>query len=710
MATARFDLAPLLRPRSVAVVGATDRPGSYGDATMRNLAALGFAGPVWGVHPARREVHGRPCVPSLDDLPEPVDAVVVAIPAGGVPDVVRAAGRRGCGGVVVFAAGFAEAGGAALQAELVDAAAGLPVIGPNCDGLVAFHAGAALWGDALLPRPPGRVALISQSGNVAVNALALGRGLRFHTVASVGNQAVIDAGTLLDALVEEEGLGSVALFLESDGDGGRLAGALARAAERDVGVAVLKVGATAAGATAAAAHTGALAGDQRVFRALVEEAGAAWADDVHDLLELAKALAVPGARVRAGALEPGGRDAGAAPDPGTGLAILTCSGGDSGLAADEAGRLGIPLATLAAATAARLEPLLPDAATVGNPLDYTAMIWGERERLAQIVRVVADDPAVDQLLLFFDEPPGMEPGLRASWDAVRDGLADGAVDAAAPVLLASTLPELLQDASAAALLDRGIPAVAGLRTALACAAALRRPHGDAERLRAIAAAVGPGGASGAGAWLSEADAKALLRAAGVAVPLGRVVADEDDAVTAARELGGPVAVKASAPSLQHKSEAGALALHVSGDDAVRAAHGRVTAAARPTSGRDDTVAVLVERMAPPGIELVVAARGDAVVPALLVGLGGVWTELLDDVAIVPLPASPARVAAALRSLRGAALLTGGRGSVSVDLDAIAALAAAAGDLLLDERLTLLELNPVIAGPTGAVAVDAVARR
>jgi acetate---CoA ligase (ADP-forming) len=648
---------------------------------------------VWGVHPTRLEVHGRPCVPALEELPEPVDAVVVAIPAAGVPEVVRAAGRRGCGGLIVFAAGFAEAGGAALQAELVEAAAAfaLPVIGPNCDGLVAFHGGAALWGDALVPRAAGRVALISQSGNVAVNALALGRGLRFHTVASVGNQAVVDAAALLDALVQEDDVGSVALFLESDGDGARLAGALARAAERDVGVAVLKVGATAAGASAAAAHTGALAGDQRVFRALVEEAGAAWADDVHDLLELAKALAVPRRRARSS-------------QPAGGLAILTCSGGDSGLAADEAGRLGIPLARLGPATAERLEPLLPDAATVGNPLDYTAMIWGERDRLAQIVRVVADDPAVDQLLLFYDEPAGMEAGLRASWDAVREGLADGAADAAAPVLLASTLPELLQDDSAGALLDRGVPAVAGLRTALACAGALRTPPGDPGRLRAIAAAAAGRGGS-AGTWLSEAESKALLRAAGVAVPPGRVVAGEDDAVRAARELGGAVALKASSPALRHKSESGALALGVHGDDAVRAAYRRVAAAQRAPGA-----VVLVEAMAPPGVELVVAARRDAVVPALVVGLGGIWTEALDDVAIVPLPARPARVEAALRSLRGAGALTGGRGGAAVDVAAVCALAAAAADLLLDERLELLELNPVIASPSGAVAVDAVARR
>jgi acyl-CoA synthetase (NDP forming) len=639
-------------------------------------------------------------VPTLEDLPEPVDAVVVAIPAAGVPEVVRSAGRRGCGGLVVFAAGFAEAGRAGLQAELTDAAAAyaLPVIGPNCDGLVAFHGGAALWGDALVPRPPGRVALISQSGNVAVNALALGRGLRFHTVASVGNQAVVDAAALLEALVEDGEVGSVALFLESDGDGARLAAALARATEREVGVAVLKVGATGAGAAAAAAHTGALAGDQRVFRALVEEAGAAWADDVHDLLELAKALAVPGGRV--GSTRTPSSDAG--------LAILTCSGGDSGLAADEAGRLGLPLATLGTATAARLEPLLPDAATVGNPLDYTAMIWGERERLAEIVRVVAADPAVDQLLLFYDEPPGMDAGLRESWDAVREGLADGAADAAVPVLLGSTLPDLLQDDSAAALVDRGVPAVAGLRTALACAAALRRTPGDPARLRAIAAAAFAR-AGAPGAWLSEADTKALLRAAGVAVPAGRMVGDEDHAARAARELGGPVAIKASSVAMQHKSEAGALALGVVGDDAVRAAYRRVAAAARDDATNHCAV-VFVEAMAAPGVELLVAARRDAVVPALVVGIGGIWTEALDDVAIVPLPAEPARVEAALRSLRGAGLLTGARGAAEVDVAAVAALAAACGELLLREDLTLLELNPVIAGRRGAVAVDAVARR
>ena len=248
-----------------------------------------------------------------------------------------------------------------------------------------------------------------------------------------------------------------------------------------------------------------------------------------------------------------------------------------------------------------------------------------------------------------------------------------------------------------------MPAVAGLRTALACAAALGRAPGDPARLRAIAAAATAATARAQpGAWLSEAGAKALLRAAGIAVPAGRVVAGEDDAVAAAHELGGPVAIKATSAGLRHKTEAGALALGVAGEAAVRAAYRRVAGPGE--------LGVLVERMAEPGVELIVAVRCDAVVPALVVGLGGVWTELLDDVAIVPLPASPARVEAALRGLRAAALLTGARGGGAVDLPALATLAAAAGELALTERLTLLELNPVIASPAGALAVDAVARR
>ncbi len=202
------------------------------------------------------------------------------------------------------------------------------------------------------------------------------------------------------------------------------------------------------------------------------------------------------------------------------------------------------------------------------------MIWGDRERLEAIVRTVAADPAVERLLLFYDEPAGLDEAMKASWDAVRDGLADGAGPGA---VVASTLPELLQDASAATYLERGVPAVAGLRTALAVVDALGHELGDPARLRAIAGGAGP---VEPGDWLAEAEAKALLRDAGLAVPQGAIAADEDDAVRLAAALGGPVAVKASSAALQHKSEAGAVVLGVAGEEAVRAAYRTVQSAAR----------------------------------------------------------------------------------------------------------------------------------
>jgi acetate---CoA ligase (ADP-forming) len=701
------ELGRLLHPRTVAVVGATERAGSYAGQTLLNLRTLGFPGEVWGVNPGRSSAHGFPCFASLADCPSPPDAVVVAIPAAAVPAVVEEAGATGCGGAVVYGAGFGEtaaasgalatstapSAGVAYEDALRAAAArhGLPVCGPNGNGIVALHERLALWGDALSPQEPGRVAMVSQSGNVAVNTLATRRGLRLHTVVSCGNATALDPAEWIAELAGDEGVGSIAVYLEADGDGARLCEALALCTERGIGVSVLKVGSSSAGAAAAAAHTGAVAGDHRVFRALVEESGAAWAEDVHELLELAKALAVPGAR----AARPG-RSAAAR------LAVLTCSGGDSALAADESQRIGLALPPLGEATARRLRALLPDAATVANPLDYTALIWGQAETLRDIVAIVGADPAIDQVLVLYDQPVAIQGDPGESWAAVREGILAGAQASPAPVLIAATLPELLDDTVAARFIRAGVPAIAGLRTGLACAAALRRPPADPARLLEIAATASVQPNLNGIPPLGEHEAKELLRGR-VPVVQGRLAATEDDAVRAFHELGAPVVLKLSAPSLLHKTERGALVLGLSSHTEVREAHRRLAELAV------EDARVLVERMADPGLELLVAARSDAVVPALVVGLGGMWTEVHDDVAIVPLPASPERVERALRTLRGAPLLTGGRGGTPLDLRAVARLGSEVGELLVVRGLSLIELNPVVVHEHGAVAVDAVAR-
>ncbi len=692
MSRERIDPAPLLAPRSVAVVGANDRPGSYADTVLRNLATAGFAGPVWGVNPKRGEVHGRECVASVAELPQAVDAVVVAIPAAGVPAVLAEAGERGCGGAIVLAAGFGESpAGAPLEAELreVALAARLPVCGPNGNGVVSLPARAPLWGDSVQRLQQGPVALITQSGNVGVNALGSRRGIGFHTVVSTGNQAVVEASDWIEAVCVLDGVGSIALFLESDGDGARLARALARCAERGVGVAVLKVGSSAAGARAAGAHTGALAGDQRVFAALLEEAGAAQASDPGELLELARCLAQPRARPSR---------------PGGGLAVLTCSGGDSGIAADLAARRGLKLPEPAPATRARLAELLPEAATVANPLDYTSMLWDQPQALEAIAATVGADPGVDQLLLLFDQPDGLAADIRAEWEAVRAALLAGAERSGAAILLASTLPELLDRESALELGERGIATAAGLGAAIACVAALRAPRPAPARLEEIAAAA-ERRPSGDGAWLGEADAKRLLAAGGLAVPAAEEVGGAAAALEAAERIGWPVALKLSSPALLHKSEAGALALDLRDAGQLRRAAERLLAL--PAA---DGATLLVERMAGGGAELVIAARRDGLVPALVVGLGGIWAEALDDVAVIPLPASPERVERALRSLRGAAVLLGGRGGAGLDLAAAARFGSRLGELLIEHDLDLLEVNPALVGVDGCIALDALARR
>jgi acetyl-CoA synthetase len=403
------------------------------------------------------------------------------------------------------------------------------------------------------------------------------------------------------------------------------------------------------------------------------------------------------------------------PSVAGGIAVVTCSGGDAACAADEAERLGVHFPPLSTLTRSRLVALLPETAAVANPLDYTAVLWGKADSIAEVVRVVGEDPAIDRILVYYDRPLGMDAAMSAEWDATLDGVMAGAADVSVPVLVASTLPELLDEPSAMRLLEAGIAPVAGLSTGLVCAGALGAKPGSAQRLTEIAAAASranspwkpprnPPEARQPGRWLAEHEAKSLLRANGIPVPAGVVVDSADEAAAAARRIGFPVVLKLSSPGLLHKTELGALALDLTDEDGVLAAFARL----RRLPGHSST-AVLVERMAEPGIEILVAARREGVVPTVVVGLGGTWVEVLNDVAVVPLPARAGSIESAMADLAGARLLHGDRGDRAIDIAAVARIAAQVAGLLLDRNLDLIELNPVVAAGQGAITVDAVAR-
>lgn len=661
------DLSRLLSPRSVAVVGATDREGTYAHTTLLNLARAGFAGRVVGVHPTRTSAAGVPCVPTLAEA-SPVDAVVIATPADTVAHYISEAAALGCGGAVVYAAGFAEAGRADLQAAVVDAAGAMPVVGPNGNGLVSVPARAPLWGDAVtLPEVAGGVALISDSGNIGVVGMAHRSGECLHTVVSTGNAAVIDTPALLGEVALLEGVRAVALYVEGDGDGAAWCEALALCAERDVRVVVLKAGRSVRGAAVGAAHTAALVGDQTVFAAMIAEAGGVMVKQPLELLETARALAL------------GRRDA-------RGSAFLTCSGGDAAIAADLADDLGVALADLDAATQERLRELLPPAATVANPLDHTALVWADTEAIAALAETVGRDPGVGHLVYVQDEPPGLPPGPLAEWRSTRAGGVLGGERAGLDTLVVATTA------------GQAAPgAVAGLDNALRALRVLQSPAVDAARLREMASALASDHRPRS---LDEASAKALLATYDITVPEGRVTASAEEAVAAARTLGYPVALKIIAEGVIHKSDIGGVVLGLDSDDDVATEAGRIL-------GIAPGARVLVEAMADPGVEVIVAARREGVVPTLTVGLGGMWTEALADVACIPLPASPDRVRRALEGLRGRAVLAGTRGGSPHDVDGLCVTASRIGDVLLSEGLSLVEVNPLIVGQGGCVAVDAV---
>jgi len=328
------------------------------------------------------------------------------------------------------------------------------------------------------------------------------------------------------------------------------------------------------------------------------------------------------------------------------------------------------------------------------------MIWGEVDTLRDLVRTVGEDPSIGHVLVFYDRPPGITGASLASWQAVEEGILAGAAAAPVPVMVAATLPELLDDGAAWRFAEAGVPAVAGLRTGIAVAAALAAPLPDSARLREIAAGVRPAAPS---RWLAEHEAKALLRARGVPVVDGLLALKEDEAVAAFRSLAGPVALKLSSPDVRHKSAIGAIALDVRDEAGVREAYRRlgvdllrIAPPDNPSNGATPLNAgVLVETMAPPGVETFISIRTDAVVPALTIGRGGVDVEALDDVAIVPLPADEERIARAIATLRV---------SVPPQAARIAAQIARAAD-----GLELIECNPVLVYADGAVVVDATAK-
>lgn len=687
------NLRRLLSPSSIVFVGGRNLVEPIG-----HCRAIGFRGEIYVVNPQHAEIAGIRCHASVAELPVVPDAAFVAVRSEATPAVVRELAARGCGGAVCYAAGFAEVGGAgvARQRELVEAAGAMALVGPNCYGVLNYVDGAALWPDRHGGRPvTAGAALISQSGNISLNLTMARRSAPLAYVISVGNQAQLGVEDYLDVLAEDPRVTAIGLYVEGLRDVARFSRAAARALAAGKPVIALKAGRSALAAELTLSHTSSLAGADALYDALFERLGIARVDSLPELLETMKLF---GSAWR---------------HPVERVGVLTCSGGDSALAADFAAAAGLALAPLDAATAARLRAHLPDFASVSHPFDYNTALWGDQAALETCFGTFMD-AGFDAALLVLDYPDGEAVD---AWDAAARAAIGLRRRSGKPVFVASNFPETLPERVRDELAAADVVPLQGLDTALRALAALVRAQARRDRIVAeggwsgVALPAHRPLAAGSARLLDEWESKTLLEGYGLKRPPGRL-ATCAEAPAAAAELGFPVVLKAVSGRLAHKTEAGVVKLRLEDAAQVAAAAAAIARAMRDADPAWDG-RLLVERMATGAVaELILGVTRDPQFgPALVIGSGGILVNLIEDSATLLLPTTRAAVGRALDGLRGAKLLNGYRGRTAADREAIidAAMALAAFALEHAEHLVEADVNPLLALPDGAVAVDALLR-
>ncbi|HMO08069.1 MAG TPA: acetate--CoA ligase family protein [Paracoccaceae bacterium] len=656
------DLSRLLRPRSVAVLG-----GAWATNVVNQCRAMGFAGQVCPGRPPGAEPADIPAFGLPANTPAAPDATFVGVNRHATLDVVAALAGMGAGGAVLFASGWAEAGEAGLQDRLVAAAGDMPVLGPNCYGVINYLDGALLWPDQHGGRRVERgVALVSQSSNIVINLTMQRRALPVAYVACLGNAAQVGLAELCAALLDDGRVTALGLYVEGIADAPAFAALSEAARAAGKGIVAIKSGKTAASRSAAASHTASLAGGGAASSAFLAQCGVAEVATLPELLECLKVLHLHG------------------PGLGRRLCSLSCSGGEAGLVADLAAPRGVMFDPPSPAQANRLSALLGPLVTIANPLDYHTFIWGDGPRTTEVFAAMLEGYDAG---IFIIDPPRPDRCDPSSFQPALDAIEAAQAATGRPAFPVSSIPENFDEGRAEAMLARGCVPLMGLETALgALKAAQTLPGRTGWRPWSV---VPPRGRR----MLDEAASKLRLSSAGVAVPRGVAVV-RPDAVVAG--LAPPYALKGL--GFVHKTEAAAVRLGLATLD------GQV-----PMPG---AAGYLVEEMVAGAVaEVLVGARRDPVYGATLtLGAGGTAAEVLADTVTLVCPATGDEIDTALRRLRLWPLLDGYRGRPRADTAAaVAAALAVQAILAADPKVQEVEINPLILRATGegAAAADAV---
>lgn len=688
--------AAVLKPHSIAIVGASTEPHAPGGGVLANLDRFSFPGPIYLVNKNRTNINGRACVPSIDDLPMDIDVAVLAIPQPAIVGAVEACARRGIRSVMIFASGFAEAGeeGRIAQDRIAAIASehNMLIAGPNCLGYVNFVDGVPLTFGAVTPRPVEQrvgLAVLSQSGAISsvLRFACVGRNLPVSYAISTGNEVGIGIEDYLEYLVDDPATRLIVMYIEQFRRPRKFLELACKANAAGKPIVLLHPGQSEAARKSAESHTGALAGDYKIMRTLVERTGVVFVDTIEELIDLGELLF-------------------RYPAPKAGTAIITDSGAFKGLALDYCDTVGLPLQAYSAKTAAALRKVLPVFVEATNPLDLTAQSMRDGELYGNTLRPMLADPAIGSVIF------GVILGsLEVSQHRGRRVLASIPQDHGKPVIITvlgddgPISEDFVKEVRAA-----GIPFFRSPERALRALSKATRygqwlRDGDAVAAAPVAAATLPNGSV-----IPEYRAKALFKDAGIAVPEGALATTLDEGMAIAAKVGYPVALKAQSEALSHKSDAGGVVLNLQDETALTAAwhamHERIAAnKAIALNG------VLVERMGKPGLEIILGAKNDPNWGAvILVGLGGIWAELLQDVILMPTDLTVDEIVAKLRTLRVARVFDGYRGQSKLDIGALAdTIAKLSRFVEAHPNVIEIDINPLIVFEEGkgVLALDAL---
>ena len=687
-----MNLNKLLKPRTVAIVGASEKAGFGGDTTRNYLKFSKNTENLYLVNPSRPEMFGRKAYPSLSDIPVDVDLVILCTPQKTIIPLLQEAAKKNCGGAVVFASGYSETGpeGQEKQQELVDEAdrLGIAVMGPNCAGFANFHGGVFAFAFLVEERDrSGNIGIISQSGQIVLGGLD-SPNMGFSHVISSGNSCNVKVEDYLDFLVDDEDTKVVSAYIEGITKPKLMVETFRKAALKKKPIVILKSGRSVRSQELAASHTGSLSGSDKMLRAIFKRYGIFEAGDLEELCGISAALS------------------GLAEMPkGKRCVFMNVSGGEAGVTADLVDEYGLTLAEYKSETGDHLKTLVPDYGSVNNPFDMTAGIGYNTPVMLDALRTISKDENVDAICIAYTITPEVwDATITHMVEAVRLAREDSGMK---PIFWMPFIEHTRHSGSAEALRRAGVPLLPTGR--YACTILKQILEFATLDFEDTEAAVPEGVHSGQKA-LSEYDSLCRLAENGVPIPPQAIAITADEAVAKAGELGYPLSVKIHSADILHKSDVGGVKLNIKNNEELRQAFAVIMKSCTEHMPQAKLEGVLLKPMLEPGVEMIIGVNNDKDFgPMVMVGMGGVFVELFKDVQLAPAPLTKPQALRMIKSLKSYPLLNGYRGGKVGNVEALADLLVRISLMAAAEKENLkeLDINPVFVTEKGVAIADAL---